>query len=268
MPRVFVSPENVESGRVRFAADEAHHLARVLRLRPGAILEVVDGTGRIFAVRLEAVGPATAWGTILEEGAAGRHESSCAITLAQGILKGERMTWVIQKATELGVARIVPVETERVVVRLPAGRVGSRRARWERIAREAAKQSGRAVTPVVDAPRMFDEVMLEVSRHAAAWLLWEGGGVPVATAAREAGRPGRVLVLVGPEGGFTSEEVSLARTAGARVVGLGPRTLRAESAGVVIVALCQYLFGDLGAGDEGGSAGERPLAKGSPPGER
>lgn len=249
MRRFIIRPEAIEADRVRFDPAEAHHLGRVLRLRPGALVEAADGTGRVFTVRLEALGAREAWGRIVGEGRPTR-ESPCAITLAQAILKGERMAWVIQKATELGVVRIVPLETERVVAR--AERAGARGARWERLAREAVKQCGRAVVPVVEAPRSFGEVIAETPRHDAAWLLWEGGGLPITAAAREVERPRRVLLLVGPEGGFSPAEVAMAEAAGARVVGLGPRILRAESAGIVGVALCQHLFGDLGVGEGAG----------------
>lgn len=258
MRRFIVRPEAIEGSRVRFDPDEARHLGRVLRLRPGALIEATDGTGRVFTVRLGALGARSAWGTIVAERAPAA-ESPCAITLAQAILKGERMAWLIQKATELGVARIVPLETARVVVRAGAERASARQARWARVAREAVKQCGRAVVPVVDPPRPLRDAVADARRHDAAWLLWEGGGPPLAAAARAAGRPRRVLLLVGPEGGFTAEEVTLAEGAGARVVGLGPRILRAESAGLVAVALCQHLFGDLGT-DEGDA-----LTRSAPP---
>jgi 16S rRNA (uracil1498-N3)-methyltransferase len=243
--RFLVRPEAVAGGRVHFDAREARHLGRVLRLGAGALVEATDGAGRLFTVRLEALDAREAWGTILEE-AAPAPDSPCAITLAQAILKGERMGWLVQKATELGVARIVPVESERAVARRPAERGSQQRARWERIAREAVKQCHRAVLPLVDPPRRFAEVLAEIPRHDAAWLFWERGGVPAGTAAREAGQPHRLLLLVGPEGGFAPAEVRAAEAAGARLVGLGPRVLRAESAGLVGLALCQYLFGDLG----------------------
>ena len=245
MRHFVIRPGAIEGDRVRFDADEAHHLGRVLRLRPGALVEAADGGGRVFTVRIEALGRGEAWGTIVGEASASR-ESPCAITLAQAILKGERMTWLVQKATELGVARLVPVETARVVARAPAER--ARHSRWERVAREAVKQCGRGVVPVVEAPRGFGAVLAEAAAHDATWLCWEGGGRPLATLAREAGRVRRILLLVGPEGGFTDDEVAQARAAGARPVGLGPRILRAESAGLVAVALCQHLFGDLGNG--------------------
>jgi 16S rRNA (uracil1498-N3)-methyltransferase len=244
VPRVFVRPEAVASDRVQFDAKEAHHLRRVLRLRPGAMVDATDGTGRLYAIRLVAVEAAGAWGTI-EARTEPRQESPCAITLAQAILKGDRMSWLVQKVTELGVARLLPMETARVVAR-PAGGPAGRHARWQRIAREAVKQCGRVVVPAVDPPRTFAEVVREAAGHDAAWVFWEGGGQALAAAAAEAGDVARLLLLVGPEGGFTSEEVALAEGAGARLVSLGPRTLRAESAGVTAVALCQFLFGDLG----------------------
>jgi 16S rRNA (uracil1498-N3)-methyltransferase len=250
-----VRPEAVGPDRVRFDAGEAHHLRRVLRLRPGAVVEATDGTGRLYTVRLEALESDQAWGTI-ETQAEPTRESPCAITLAQAVLKGDRMSWLVQKATELGVARIVPMETARVVAR-PAAGSAARQTRWQRIAREAVKQCSRVVVPAVEPPRPFAEVMREIPQHDAAWLCWEGGGQPLDAMAAKRSRPARILLLVGPEGGFTPEEVALAEAAGARVASLGPRVLRAESAGLTVVALCQFLFGDLGGGSGGaGSAAE------------
>jgi len=255
MPRVFVRPDAVGEGRVRFDAAEAHHLRRVLRLRTGAVVEATDGTGRLYTVRLAGLDARGAWGTIEARSEPAR-ESPCAITLAQGILKGDRMSWLVQKATELGAARIMPMETARVVAR-PTGGATGRHVRWERIAREAVKQCGRAVVPPVLAPRAFGEVLREIRDQDAAWIFWEGGGQTLAAAARESVTPARLLVLVGPEGGFTSDEVAQAEGAGARLVSLGPRILRAESAGLAALAVCQFVFGDLGGRSGGpGSAGE------------
>jgi 16S rRNA (uracil1498-N3)-methyltransferase len=255
MPRVFVRPDAVGQDRVQFDAAEAHHLRRVLRLRTGAMVEATDGTGRLYTVRLAALDASGAWGTI-EARTEPARESPCAITLAQGILKGDRMSWLIQKATELGVARIIPIETARVVAR-PTGEASGRHVRWERIAREAVKQCGRVVVPPVVAPRAFAEVLQEIPDQDAAWVFWEGGGQALAAAAREYGTPTRLLFLVGPEGGFTPNEVAQAEGAGARLVSLGPRILRAESAGLTAIAVGQFLFGDLGGrSDSRGSAGE------------
>jgi 16S rRNA (uracil1498-N3)-methyltransferase len=244
MRRFVVRPEAVEGGRVRFDADEAHHLARVLRLRPGALLEATDGVGRLYTVRLDGLSAGEAWGTV-QASAAGAAESPCAVTLAAAVLKGERMAWLVQKATELGVARIVPMTTGRVVARPAADRLSGPHARWQRVAREAVKQCRRAVVPVVDPPRSLPEVLALVPEHEVAWALWEGGP-PLAEAARRVSRPRRLLLLVGPEGGFARAEVATAEAAGVGLVGLGPRILRAESAALAALAVCQHLFGDLG----------------------
>jgi 16S rRNA (uracil1498-N3)-methyltransferase len=240
--RVFVRPDAVDANRVRFDAAEAHHLRRVLRLRPGAVVEATDGAGGLYTIRLVTLDGAGGWGAI-EARAEPTRESPCSITLAQAILKGDRMSWLVQKATELGVSRIVPMETERVVARVADEGV-ARQTRWARIAREAVKQCGRVIVPGIDPPRAFPEVLAEVASHDVAWVCWEGGGQTLVEAA--AGTASRLLLLIGPEGGFTADEVAAAESAGARRVSLGPRTLRAESAGLTAVALGQFLFGDLG----------------------
>jgi 16S rRNA (uracil1498-N3)-methyltransferase len=246
MGRFLVRPGAVDRDHVRFDAAETRHLARVLRLGPGAVVEVVDGTGRAFTVRLDTLTGGRARGTIL--GAlAPVPESPCRLTLGQALLKGERLGWLIQKATELGVTRIVLLQTARVVARPVGERGGAQRARWERVARAAVKQCGRAVVPAVEGPRALADLLAEARQHDGIWLLHEGpAGVPLARAAREARGPRRLLLLVGPEGGFSDEEVRQGVTAGARVVSLGPRIVRAESAGLAALVLCQHLFGDLG----------------------
>ena len=242
MTRVFVRPDAVDANRVRFDAAEAHHLRRVLRLRPGAVVEGTDGAGGLYTIRLVTLDGDGGWGAIEAREQPAR-ESPCSITLAQAILKGDRMSWLVQKATELGVSRIVPMETERVVARVADEGV-ARQTRWARIAREAVKQCGRVIVPGIDPPRAFPEVLAEVASHDVAWVCWEGGGQTLVEAA--AGTASRLLLLIGPEGGFTADEVAAAESAGARRVSLGPRILRAESAGLTAVALGQFLFGDLG----------------------
>jgi 16S rRNA (uracil1498-N3)-methyltransferase len=249
MRRFLLGPGAIDGDRVRFDREETHHARRVLRLRPGALVEAADGAGRVFTVRLDALGADRAVGAIVGEVHETR-ESTCAITLGQAILKGERMTWLVQKATELGVARIVPLLTARVVARTSDG--GRTPGRWQRVAREAVKQCGRALVPVIDPVRPLAAVLEETRRHDITWLCREEGGRPLADAAPTVRRPRRVLLLIGPEGGFEPTEVERASAAGAAVVALGPRVLRAESAGLVAVALCQHLFGDLGSTTEPG----------------
>ena len=153
MPRVFVRPEAVDADRVRFDAAEAHHLRRVLRLRSGAVVEATDGTGRLYTVRLVGLDAEGGWGTIEGRAEPGR-ESPCAITLAQAILKGDRMSWLVQKATELGVARIIPMETARIVARLrervdrSPRTLREDRARGRQAVRARRRPRGHAAAPV------------------------------------------------------------------------------------------------------------------------
>ena len=151
VPRFHVRPERVEGNRLSFDAPEAKHMGRVLRLGEGDVVTAVDGTGRAYAVRLDAVTAAGATGTIVGAEAPAP-ESPLTVTLAQGIAKPDAMEAIIRAVTELGVSRIVPVITRRSVVRLVGTRAQDRVLRWQRVATEAAKQCGRAVIPPVSAP--------------------------------------------------------------------------------------------------------------------
>lgn len=245
MRRFTVAPDRIAGGRVAFDRDESRHLAHVLRLRPGDTVIASDGAGRDYTVRLEAVGEAVT-GTVLEV-APGRAESPLAVTLLQGIPKGDRMEDIVRAATELGVARVCPAVTERTVVRLEPARWRERARRWQRVAREATKQCGRAVIPAVDAPRPLTEWLASLAGYDLGICLWESAAQPLSTALT--GRdhaPGSILLLAGPEGGLAVAEADEARARGMVVVSLGPRTLRTETAGPAALAVLQSRWGDLG----------------------
>jgi 16S rRNA (uracil1498-N3)-methyltransferase len=243
MRRFTLPPERVVDGRVTFDADESRHITRVLRLRPGDTVVATDGTGADYTVRLERVGEAAS-GTVLAT-AAGARESPLALTLVQGIPKGDRMETIVRAATELGVARVQPALCERTVVRLEPGRWRERARRWQRVAREAAKQCGRAVIPEIEAPRPLGDC-LAAARSDLALCPWEGGGAPLGDVLAAAGAPRSALIVVGPEGGLSADEVEAARAGGLTIVSLGPRILRTETAGPAILAILQARFGDLG----------------------
>lgn len=245
MRRFTVTSDRLVGGRVTFDAGESRHLTRVLRLRPGDTVVATDGAGRDYTVRLESVGE-TVSGIVLAE-AAGVGASPLAITLVQGVPRGDKMEAIVRAATELGVARIQPALCERTIVRLEPARWRDRARRWQRVAREAAKQSGRAVIPEVEMPRALGD-WLDAPRQASdlALCAWEGGGTPLGAVLAAAGSPRSVLVVVGPEGGLAAGEVDAARARGLVVVSLGPRILRAETAGPAIVAVLQSRFGDFG----------------------
>ncbi len=254
MRRFTLAADRVDGTRVTFDGDESRHLARVLRLRPGDTVVATDGAGRDYTVRLETVGE-RATGTVLGV-AAGASESPLAITLVQGIPKGDRMEAIVRAATELGVRRVVPALAERTVVRLEPARWRERARRWQRIAREAAKQSRRAVIPEVDAPRPLVDC-LATTRADLALCVWEGQAPTLAEALARAGGPPRTAaLLVGPEGGLARSEVEAAREGGWTIAHLGPRILRTETAGPAVIAILQATFGDMGGpGDMGGLGG-------------
>jgi 16S rRNA (uracil1498-N3)-methyltransferase len=248
--RFHVRPEAIEGSRLTFDEQEARHIVRVLRLRTGALVAAVDGTGREYAVRLERVTRHTVIGTVL---GSRRHdtESPLHITLAQGVPRSDKMDHIVRAATELGVGRIVPILAGRTIVHQDASRWRERARRWQRIAREASKQSGRSTLPEVDDAVTLSAFLSGPTLPTPTGLrlcCWEGatGGLREALEAARP-RPAAAGVLIGPEGGFTAEEVEQARAHGFTVVGLGPRILRAETAGPAVVAVLQAAFGDLAA---------------------
>jgi 16S rRNA (uracil1498-N3)-methyltransferase len=247
--RFTLAPDRIRDDRVAFDREETHHLARVLRLGAGELVVVADGHGHEYTVRLDAVAE-MATGTVIRHGV-GATESPLVVTLVQGIAKGNKMEHIVRAATELGVRAVQPVVTARTVVRLEPSRWRERARRWQRVAKEAAKQCGRAVVPEVYAPQPLADWLAaapDAGPRALRLCFWEGDAPPLGDAlARLAAPPAAVEVLVGPEGGLAREEVDAARARGFIVAGLGPRILRTETAAPAAVAILQFTFGDLAA---------------------
>lgn len=239
-----LGPHAVDGDRVVFEAAAAHHLGRVLRAAVGDVVQAVDHGGALLSVRLTAIAARRAEGLIVSRAPLAT-ESPLDLTLAQGIPKGDKMDGIVRMATELGVTRVVPLMTARTVVRLEPARWTSRLGRWQRIAKEAAQQSGRAAVPVITAPRDVASWAGEAGAAGLLVCLWEEERAGLEKRLPPGPCP-RVTVVVGPEGGLTSEEVRGLMDAGAVVASLGPRLLRTETAGAVAVALLQSRYGDLG----------------------
>jgi 16S rRNA (uracil1498-N3)-methyltransferase len=262
--RFYAPPERFapDGASVALAREETLHLLNVLRLKAGDEAFVFDGEGREYACVIAAGaaaggrrGAETARLEVRGRVEPQRPESPLDLTLAVALLKGEKFDLVVQKATELGAWRIVPVETKRADVRLrregrdPA--TTDRLARWRRLALEAAKQSGRAHLPEVCAPVAF-EALLEGASGAASvdeerrLFFTERGGRGLAETISEwRVRPAKVTALVGAEGGWEDEEIARATGAGWHAVTFGGRVLRAETAAIVVTGLLQHLYGDL-----------------------
>lgn len=231
----FYAPDAGGRVRVTLRDDEAHHAMHVLRLREGAEVGVFDGRGREWIARVVEAGKRTGVSVVLDREVAAAAEPPVEVTLAAGLLKGDQMDEVVRDATALGVAAIVPITSEHVVV--PARVRGEESIeRWRRVAIASAKQCGRAVVPAIE-PVVSVASLLERPFEGARFLCVE----PLRAGARAVGvsdedRPERALVLIGPEGGWSPVEVTIAQGAGATLVHLGPRTLRAEIVPTVLLS--------------------------------
>jgi 16S rRNA (uracil1498-N3)-methyltransferase len=243
--RFFVSPSSFEGELVRLSREQAHQVRQVLRLGPGDTVVVLDDRGAEYEVTLTAVGPKEAVGQVTSKrDAAG--EPAAQLTLFQSLLVREKFEWVLQKATEVGVVQIVPVLMARGLVRTKQIEE-NKLDRWRRIVTEAAEQSHRGRIPRIDPVIPFADMFSRFVGFDRFLVAAPSETVSLREALQGMGRPDPSLaLLIGPEGGFTDEEVALAREKGALAVGLGPRILRTETAAVVASALILYELGEMG----------------------
>lgn len=214
--------------------DEFHHAVRVRRIRAGETVEIFDPSGQAFEAIVEQIGDDAA--TLRVTRQLPSRESSLRLTLGLALIQPDKFELVLQKATELGVTRIVPVISERVEIRLE--RVEKKFDRWERIIAEAVKQCGRAIAPVLDSPARFEHI---VSLPAPRLILDADASQSSLELITD-----ELTMLIGPEGGFSERELEVALDAGCRGLRLGPRRIRAETAAIAAVALAQSRWGDLG----------------------
>jgi 16S rRNA (uracil1498-N3)-methyltransferase len=238
LPRLFLPSEIDPQRNVLIAGEEAHYLLAVLRMKAGEELSLFDPSGRHFRARISRAGREGITAELLEELPPAR-DPARPVVLVQGILKSDKMDLVVRKSTELGVSRIVPVVAERSQVR--STRKGER---WRKVAREAARQSFRTSVPGVDEPQGLAE-FFGGAGSLEGFIFWEGGGSSLREA-RLKHSPNPLVIAIGPEGGFTEAEVSLAGRKGLEVKSLGERILRAETAAVAALAVVQFLLGELG----------------------
>jgi len=241
LTRLHVPALQADAGDVELPEAAASHVARVLRLRTGARLVLFDGSGTDFHAEIGEVAGGRVRARILER-VPGLPPSPLAVTLAQGVARGERMDWTLQKATELGVHRIQPVLTVRSVVRLDEQQAEKKLRHWRAIVAGACEQSGRSTLPEVRAPLELRRYLSSSPREGQRLVLSPGGPASLAGLGSAATR---VELLIGPEGGLDDGEIDAAATAGFLPVRLGPRVLRTETAGIVALAVLQALWGDL-----------------------
>lgn len=240
--RIYIPPEHIAKQRdIKLSTDKSRYLISVLRCRESDAVSVIDGKGRAYDAVIAAVSKKDVSIDIIREIPADA-ESPAHLVLYQGILKGEKMDMVVQKATELGAREIVPLITERCLVR------ETRKVkRWSAIAEEAAEQCGRAVIPPVHEPLEYRAALSAAHRDTMNGLLfWEEDGLKLAEAVCKVNPTKPIALFIGPEGGFSSEEVELAGESGLTRATLGKRILRAETAAIVSIALVQFLVEEKG----------------------
>ena len=246
MPRFFIKPEQIQDNTVVITGTEAHHITRVLRLGPGATVTLLDGCGNLYLSQIERTEKGSVHCRVLQCEPAGG-EPPVRVVLVQGLAKGERMDYVIQKGTELGASEYLPVYCKRSVVRLDAKKEAARRERWQRIALEASKQCGRGVVPLVHEPVGWSAALSLIPASALVLVPWEEEtACTLKDELKARPRPAAVYILIGPEGGLEKREVDEARGCGAIPVTLGPRILRTETAGPAVITMVLYQWGDLG----------------------
>jgi len=240
--RLFVSGALINGADVLLEGDRARYLGRVLRLRVGDEITVFNGEGPEWTAMIETMTKSAATLRIGDRRETGT-ESPLKIHLVQGISRGERMDFVVQKATELGVKRITPVLTEYGVVKLDQARGEKRREHWASVATSACEQSGRTRLPLVDTPIALRDWFGSKPTEVGAELILAPG---TATALTAIDTPTtKVCLLIGPEGGFSETEYEDADIAGFTAVSLGPRVLRTETAAVAALSVLQSRWGDL-----------------------
>jgi 16S rRNA (uracil1498-N3)-methyltransferase len=245
MSRFYVPTPQIEKGMLRVEGNEVKHIRRVLRLKAGDEIIVFDSLGKEYE------------GTIIEETTSSvvikiqniflsERDSPLDVTLAQSLLKGEKMDYLIQKATELGVREIIPFFSSRSVPLLEKSGRLKRHHRWGRIAIEASKQCGRGVVPKIEPLQDYSEMLQIASPGSLRLILWEGEGDPLKEVLERSKEKTGIFFIIGPEGGFSQEEVEEAKRAGFIPVTLGRRILRAETASLCLLSILQYEKGDIG----------------------
>jgi len=242
IPRIYV-PQPLRPGReVELPVQAGEHIARVLRLDAGHPLRLFNGDGDEYAGELASLAKRSVKARVLQSAASPDRESPLRITLGQGIARGEKMDWILQKATELGVARIVPLITDRTEVKLDAERAERRLAHWEAVIASACEQCGRNRLPEVFEPMRLADWAAALGEESSLRLALDPHGD---TDVRGLAIGHEATLAVGPEGGLSEHDLAILDQAGFRGLRLGPRILRTETAGLAALAALQAIHGDL-----------------------
>lgn len=246
MQRYFVTPDAVQDERVTITGDDVKHIVRVMRMEAGDEVIVCDGIGHAYRVELEETGNEQVVGRIVET-MEQKVESAVKITLAQGLPKGDKMELIVQKGTEVGIARFIPTEMARCIVQYDAKKEQKRRERWQKIAKEAAEQAHRTLIPSVAESMTLKQLLRAKDGFDLIVVPYEAEkSQGLRTVLDQYPEARNICVVIGPEGGIAEEEIEQALAAGAIPVTLGPRILRTETAGLVAATCIYYQYGEMG----------------------
>lgn len=243
MPKYFTEPENIKDGFIEIFSDEAKHILNVMRMEIGDTLTICDGQSNDYLCRICETGKNCLKAKI-EETTKSESEPKTKITLYQGLPKSDKMELIIQKCVEIGVCRIVPVITERAVVKIEKGAKEDKKTeRWQKIAESAAKQSGRGIIPAVERPMKFKDAIEEAVKNGEAIIPYENEKDRGLKEFVKNSKAEDIGIFIGPEGGFDTKEIEFAVENGVMSVTLGKRILRTETAGIVTSAIVLYELG-------------------------
>ena len=246
MSTFFVAPDAIAPPSIRITGDLLRHLRDSLRLHPGDFLTLNDGCGTRYRVEVTHVTSQAIDSRIIDQQTEPARKAS-AIVLGQALIKGDKMDWVIQKATELGVATIVPIHSTHSVIKPNPERLEHQRSRWNRIARDAAQQSERWTIPTIEAPVDLAEICRQYASTPLKGILTErSSGLSLATMPLPQDHTHQIILLIGPEGGWAADEQRLAQGQGFLPLTLGPRILRAETAAIAVLSILQSRLDEMG----------------------
>lgn len=244
MPRFFISPQDIAGGAITLSGEDAKHIIYSLRAKPGEKFTLCDGLGKDYLCVFDSADRDTAFFKILETFPCGT-EPDIDVSLYMALVKSDKFEFIVQKCTELGIKRIIPVLTERCISRPDEKSDMKKLERRQKIAREAAMQSGRGIIPEICRTRSFDEALSDMKKDRLCFMCYENQCTSSVKELFCGGVPESVSFMVGPEGGFSENEVCRASAAGITPVTLGPRILRAETAPLCVLSALMYASDNL-----------------------
>lgn len=245
MSKFFIEPENIFEEKIIITGEDVKHIKNVLRSKPGDEIVLSNGNGIDYIVKIDSLEAEQIITSIIKS-FINENEPPIEVTLFQGIPKADKMDYIIQKCVELGVKKIVPVITDRTIVKIENQKDAIKKTeRWQKIVQEAAKQCNRGIIPIVALPMKFDEA-LKLAAEAEFSIIPYEKEMENGLKGLLKNRYENISVIIGPEGGFSENEIKDAVNKGIKPVTLGPRILRTETAGIAVMSILMYELGDVG----------------------